>query len=244
LIHESGGGKISKRNQIITDISYYKNIGFLNKSVFSYLLRLGWSHGNEEIISKKDAIRWFDTKNVGKSPAKFDIKKLIHVSKHYIVKEKSSVLFLHIISSLDKGHTRKTCKKVKLRIIKGMSNMKKRSISLKSLEELAEIYMINTETEILNSLKTIKNSAAYNYIHFIKKIIKLITNIREWNEDILEKVIRKFCQDDLLKIKDIAQLLRISLTYKIISPSIFEIMYIIGRKESIRRIRVFLYYSK
>ncbi|MEO7825851.1 MAG: glutamate--tRNA ligase, partial [Allosphingosinicella sp.] len=83
LIHGQDGAKMSKRHGA-TGVMDYHALGFLPEALSNYLLRLGWGHGDEEIISREDAVRWFDLDHVGKSPSRFDTKKLENLNGHYI----------------------------------------------------------------------------------------------------------------------------------------------------------------
>ena len=232
LIHDSAGSKMSKRNEG-SDVAYYRNNGFLNKSIFSYLLRLGWSHGDEEIISRTDAVQWFNTKSIGKSPSRFNNKKLLHINKHYISREKPSVLYLYIIVALEKDLNRIITKKEKMQLLKGMCSTRKRSSSLDILKNLSKIYLIRPKGDIISSLQTVKidHVKDKSSVH-LKDIIYTISNIAEWKEVLIEQSIRRLCADKAVHIKEIARLIRLSLTYSEISPSIFEIMHVVGRKES------------
>src|SRR4029079_19491832 len=84
LIHGADGAKLSKRHGALGVDSYRDELGFLPEAVGNYLLRLGWGHGDDEIISRKQAIEWFDVDHVGKSPSRFDFKKLENLNGHYM----------------------------------------------------------------------------------------------------------------------------------------------------------------
>jgi glutamyl-tRNA synthetase len=84
LIHGSDGAKMSKRHGAVGVDSYRDELGVLPEALFNYLLRLGWGHGDEEIIAREDAVRWFDLAQVGRSPARFDTKKLENLNGHYL----------------------------------------------------------------------------------------------------------------------------------------------------------------
>src|SRR5207249_2552435 len=84
LIHGPDGAKLSKRHGALGVDSYRDDLGMLPEAVSNYLLRLGWGHGDDEIISREQAIEWFDLPQVGKSPSRFDFKKLENLNGHYI----------------------------------------------------------------------------------------------------------------------------------------------------------------
>src|SRR5436305_671372 len=84
LIHGQDGAKLSKRHGALGVDTYRDELGILPEALFNYLLRLGWGHGDEEIIAREDAIRWFDLDQVGRSPSRFDLKKLENLNAHYL----------------------------------------------------------------------------------------------------------------------------------------------------------------
>jgi glutamyl-tRNA synthetase len=84
LIHGPDGAKLSKRHGALGVDAYRDELGMLPEAVFNYLLRLGWGHGDDEIISRAQAIEWFDLDHVGKSPSRFDFKKLENLNGNYI----------------------------------------------------------------------------------------------------------------------------------------------------------------
>ena len=96
LIHGSDGAKLSKRHGA-TSVLDYQHQGYLPEAMRNYLLRLGWSYGDHEIITDENAIAWFDLKNVGKSPARFDFAKLNHLNHHYI-KNSNNLISLDLTS--------------------------------------------------------------------------------------------------------------------------------------------------
>ena len=92
LIYGPDGSKLSKRHGAVS-ANDYKELGYLPEAIFNYLLRLGWSHGDDEIISKENAINWFDFDNVGKSPSRFDMAKLQNLNAYYMRQKENSSLF-------------------------------------------------------------------------------------------------------------------------------------------------------
>ena len=84
LIHGADGAKLSKRHGALGVDAYRDEMGVLPEALFNYLLRLGWGHGDDEIISREQAVEWFDIAHVGKSPARFDLAKLLNLNGHYM----------------------------------------------------------------------------------------------------------------------------------------------------------------
>lgn len=221
MIHGPDGGKLSKRHGAV-GVSEYMEMGILPEAMRNYLLRLGWSHGNDEIISTKQAIDWFNLEAVGKSPAKFDIDKLISLNSHYI-KEKSNEELADLILRYDIPE--------KQRIIKGMESLKQRANTLKELEAGAGFYIERPEFDE-KALKIIEESSGV-----INKIAELLEGVDDWTEDNIKLAVKDFAQEENLKLGKVAQPIRAALTGSTVSPSVFEIMEILGKEETLKRMK-------
>ena len=139
LIHGSDGSKMSKRHGAI-DVEEYKNNGILPDALINYMLRLGWSHGDDEIISLKNAIKWFKLEKIGKSPAKFDNDKLISVNSHYIVELKNDEIIKFLKNYYEKKYKIKLDKISIERLNLGLKDIKSRSRDLNQLAEMSLFY--------------------------------------------------------------------------------------------------------
>ncbi len=131
LIHGSDGAKMSKRHGAVGVEAYRDELGVLPEALFNYLLRLGWGHGDEEIISREDAVRWFDLDHVGRSPARFDLKKLENLNGHYIREADDTRLAALVASRLDESPSDEQ----QALLIRAMPGLKPRA---KSIDELAD----------------------------------------------------------------------------------------------------------
>src|SRR5690349_1398397 len=139
LIHDESGKKMSKRRGTVA-VDAYRDMGYLPEAVRNYLLRLGWSHGDEEIISTEDAIRWFDLDKVGRSPSRFDFAKLDNLNAHYLKQtgdERLAELVEPRLASL-LGRSLDSASKERLK--KGMTGLKQRAKNLSELAENSRIY--------------------------------------------------------------------------------------------------------
>jgi glutamyl-tRNA synthetase len=227
LIHGTDGKKLSKRLGAV-GIDYYNDEGYLPDTVFNYLLRLGWSHGNDEIISRNQAIEWFNLESLGKSPSKLDFEKLRNLNAHYIKNADNN----YLIDQINKHTELTNSQKTRLNI--GLNSLKIRSKTINELIENCKIY--------LNDFPIIKDQNANSVIekfdkiiaeHYIKKLDELV----EWNEHIIKEMTNNFANEFSVKLGDIAQFLRALLSGTTISPSVFEIMSIIGKEESLKRLK-------
>ena len=234
LIHGSDGSKLSKRHGAL-GIEAYNEQGFLVNTMFNYLLRLGWSHGDEEIISFENAIKWFNIESIGKSPAKFDIERLNSLNSHYInVMGDSEVIKIITDSYAKKGEI---IQKDKLHILKnGIKGLKSRARTTVELTNMSSFYI--EETPISLDEKSKKILTDQNCI-LIKEYVTYLELIKIWNEKSIEENIKSFCNDKKINLGKLAQPLRAALTGKSVSPGLYEVILALGKAETINRISVF-----
>lgn len=228
LIYGPDGTKMSKRHGA-TSVIDYKEMGYLPEAMRNYLLRLGWSHGDAEIISDAQAIEWFSFDKVGKSPSRFDFAKLKSVNKHYI-KEKSEAELFDLISDF---FEKKISENEKSRIIRALKFMKEKVDSLKELAKISEIYFDDFSKELDDEAQKIiaeKKS-------LILDLRKVLANLNEWNHDGIKNSLNEFAAAKGLKIKDFGPALRVALTFSQASAGgIFDVVEILGKSEVERRI--------
>jgi len=224
LIHGSDGSKMSKRHGA-TSVIEYKEMGYLPESMRNYLLRLGWSHGDAEIISDKEAIEWFNLEKVGRSPSRFDFAKLAHINKHYI-KEKSEEQLLELMAiSVNEEE--------KNRLLKALKFLKDKASLVTELAEFSKIYLDNFKQEISEvdqKIVTEKKS-------LILDLQKVFSDLQDWSHDGVKNSLNEFAASKSLKIKDFGPVLRIVLTFSSASAGgIFDVVEILGKKEVLARI--------
>ena len=229
LIHGVDGAKMSKRHGA-TSVIDYKDMGYLPQAMRNYLLRLGWSHGDAEIISDQEAIEWFNLDKVGRSPSRFDFAKLNHVNKHYI-KEKSEEELFELIFEL---FSNRPTDYEKNKIIKALKFIKERAENLNDLAKAAEIYFDNFEKNFdEESLKIIKDKK-----EILTNLQKTLTNLEVWDHDGIKNSLNDFAANQGLKIKDFGPLLRIVLTFSSSSAGgIFDVIEILDKVEVLSRIK-------
>ena len=229
LIHGPGGAKLSKRHGAL-GVDAYREMGYLPEAINNYLLRLGWAHGDEEIISREQAIEWFDLPAVGKSASRFDFAKLENLNGHYIRQaddERLAGLAAdHLGGVDDAGHALLTA---------GMPGLKERAKTVTQLAESAAFYL-NRPTfplEIPKAAKLLGGEAPA----LLGEAADFLEGYEDWAEESLQEALRAWAEERELGLGKIAQPLRAALTGSNISPSIFEIMVVLGKDESIARIR-------
>ena len=237
LILGPDGSKMSKRHGAI-DVEEYKIKGILPSALINYMLRLGWSHGDDEIISLENAIKWFSLEKIGKSPAKFDNEKLISVNSHYIKELNND----EIIKFLESYYTSKY--KIKIdevsikRLNLGLNDIKLRSRDLNQLAEMSLFYCSKFPLSI--------SKKAEKYIKKVDKtifkdLLVMLGNIEnDFKKQKIEEIISKFLIEKGLKLSDIIQYIRAMITGLDVSPRIYDIMEILGFVEIKKRIENFI----
>lgn len=221
LIHGPDGAKLSKRHGA-TSVIEYKDMGYLPEAMRNYLLRLGWSHGDCEIISDAQAIEWFDLDKVGKSPSRFDFAKLKSVNKHYIKEKTEEELLIPTNSEKEKSRF--------LRVIKFA---KERAELLTDLTKSLEIYRDGFLGELSDEDKKIVTEKK----SLLSELEKVFTDLNDWSHDGIKNSLNDFATAKNLKIKDFGPLLRIVLTFTSASPGgIFDVIEILEKEETLARI--------
>ncbi|MCE3254971.1 MAG: glutamate--tRNA ligase [Rickettsiaceae bacterium] len=233
LIHGSDGAKMSKRHGATSVIDYQK-MGYLPEAVCNYLLRLGWSHGNDEIISGENAIKWFNLENVGKSPARFDFAKLDNLNKHYIKEKSEEELFDLVTSSQPNSEITKQLQENKTKILRSLKFIKERAIKIFDLLEPIQVYVDGFRKDLdQKDLEILKQNP-----EIIFELAEAISKIENWNHDEIKNAINNFATSKNLKIKDFGPALRIALTFSSASAGgLFDVIEILGKNEIERRIK-------
>jgi len=227
LIHGADGAKLSKRHGAL-GVDAYRDMGFLPQAVANYLLRLGWSHGDDEIIARNDAIAWFDLNQVGKSPARFDFDKLADVNSHYLRNLDADTVW-----DLISPHLEATSADARDRIIRLMPLLAERA---------------KTHLEIANSVgyllhdgaPSIQEDAAGLLDDDAKaRLLALVDDLPAgpWSAESLAAFLKEWLGAKDLKMKDIGLPLRAALTGTRQSPSITDVMAALGPQESEKRVR-------
>jgi glutamyl-tRNA synthetase len=226
LIHGSDGAKLSKRHGALGVDAYRDDMGLLPEAVFNYLLRLGWGHGDEEIISREQAIAWFDIVNVNKGASRFDLKKLENLNGHYIREADDARLAALVGAKLDEAHDADL-------LTRAMPVLKVRA---KDINELAASagFLFATRPLTLDakaqSLLTDEARALLGRIH------DLLAKQADWAIEPLESAMKAMAGELGLGLGKLAQPLRAALTGQGTSPGIFDVLVLLGREESLARI--------
>lgn len=232
LIHGPDGAKMSKRHGAL-GVESYRDMGYLPEALRNYLLRLGWSHGDDEIISTAQAVKWFTLDNVGRSPARFDFDKLASVNQHYL-KEADNARLAELIVPLLEGKTGQMLNDtIKARLVRGMEGLKSRAKTLPELAEGAVFYVARPEEWTDKAVKALDDEGKT----LLSGLLENLGALGEWNHDALEQAVQSFAEAQDTKLGKVAQPLRAAITASHISPSMFEVMAVLGKEETIARLR-------
>jgi glutamyl-tRNA synthetase len=231
LIHGPDGAKLSKRHGAL-GVDAYRELGYLPEALRNYLLRLGWSHGDDEIISTEQAVEWFDMDAVGRAPGRFDFAKLDNLNGHYIRAAEDERLVVLVAPRLEKL-VGKPLADIELgRLREAMPELKLRP---KTLVELAA----NARFLVAPRPIRLDDKAAKLLTPDARQLLTdLLDRLRapEWQPERLEDEVRAFADQKGTKLGSVAQPLRAALTGSLASPGIFIVMKILGREESLGRI--------
>ena len=237
LILGSDGSKMSKRHGAIEG-EEYKKTGILPNALINYMLRLGWSHGDDEIISLENAIKWFSLEKMGKSPAKFDYDKLISVNSHYILELKNDEIIKFLKNYYDKKYNIKLDAASIDRLNLGLNDIKSRSRDLNQLAEMSLFYCTKFPLTISKKAEKYIKKADKGIFKELLIVLKNIEN--DFKKQKIEEIIAKFLTEKGLKLSDIIQYIRAMITGLDVSPRIYDIMEILGYQEMKKGIENFI----
>jgi glutamyl-tRNA synthetase len=227
LIHGPDGAKLSKRHGALGVDAYRDELGMLPEAVDNYLLRLGWGHGDDEIISREQAVEWFELDHVGKSPSRFDFKKLENLNGHYIREAKDDRLASLVAAKLGLSDDRKAV------LLKAMPELKTRANTLNELADGAAFLFVERPLEPDAAASALLSSDARANLAAAHQKLAALAN---WDAASLEAAIREVAEASGAKLGKLAQPLRAALTGRTTSPGIFNVLALLGRDESLARI--------
>jgi glutamyl-tRNA synthetase len=228
LMHGEDGQKLSKRHGAL-GIHEYKDLGYLPEAMRNYLLRLGWSHGDDEIIPTAQAIEWFNLENIGRSPARVDFKKLDNVNGHYM-RQASDEALADATLPLFKGQASAD---LRAKLIAAMPGLKERAKTLVELADSAQFLTATRPLKLDDKAQKLLTPEARALLGRLKSVFEQAPT---WDAPSLDAAARNFAEANGLKLGGIAQPLRAALTGRSTSPGIFDVLAVLGRAESLGRI--------
>ncbi|MGZ8997976.1 MAG: glutamate--tRNA ligase [Allosphingosinicella sp.] len=233
LIHGQDGAKLSKRHGALGVETYRDELGFLPEALFNYLLRLGWGHGDEEIISREDATRWFDMAQVGRSPSRFDVKKLENLNGHYI-REAEDRRLAALIDHRIEGALNRGLDAADVDLLaRAMPALKPRAKDLNELAEAAFFLFKARPLDMDEKAEGLLQSAARDLLALVHQ---RLSQVALWSGEATEQAVREVAEAEGVKLGQVAQPLRAALTGRATSPGIFDVLTLLGREESLARV--------
>ncbi|MFA7428623.1 MAG: glutamate--tRNA ligase [Rhodospirillaceae bacterium] len=233
LIHGPDGAKLSKRHGAL-GAEAYRDMGFLPEAVRNYLLRLGWGHGDDEVISTEQATEWFALDGIGKSPSRFDMAKLTNLNGIYMREADDARLVDLIVPRLEHslGITLGQSDRVLLKA--GMDGLKQRAKTVVELAELAAFYV--RPRPLPYDDKALKLLDADGKA-ILTDLMPRLGAQSPFTREALEDLVRVYAEEKALKLGKVAQPLRAALSGSTVSPPIFEVMELLGRDASLARLQ-------
>lgn len=225
LIFGTDGRKMSKRDGAVEVEAYRDEFGILPEAFDNYLLRLGWGHGDDEIISREQAIEWFDLANVGKSPSRFDLKKLENLNGHYIRAADDARLAALVAERRGGGDV--------ALIERAMPALKPRAANLNELATNTDFLFEQRPLTIAADAAPLLEGDARGLLAHVHTALDALDR---WDTEAAEDAVRQVADAAGVKLGAVAQPLRVALTGRRTSPGIFDVLDLLGREESLNRI--------
>ncbi|MFO7817751.1 MAG: glutamate--tRNA ligase [Thermodesulfobacteriota bacterium] len=223
--------KLSKRHGA-TSVMEYKKQGFLPEALLNYLVKLGWGHGDQEIFPVQELISKFDIKGLGSSACVFDLEKLKWLNSHYIkqgdIPRLAGILAEHL---LDMGHETDSGYLEKI-----IPLLQPRAKTMLEMAEMAEFFVYQS-SELPYDPKATEKFLTPENKNYLLELADGLNSLTEFNQKNQEKFVQDFLEEKQIKFKNVAQPLRVAITGKTFSPGLFETMQVMGKEETVARIR-------
>jgi glutamyl-tRNA synthetase len=237
LIHGADGAKLSKRHGAL-GVEAYRAMGYLPEALLNYLARLGWSHGDDEVMSIAQMTEWFDITDVNKGAARFDFAKLEALNGIHMRSMDDAALTEALLSALPylpdgEALAAGFDDAARERLLRAMPGLKDRAKTLIELADNTYYLTARRPLQLDEKATTILDDAARAVL---KDVLARFQDISEWNAQTTEAAIREYAESSGLKLGKIAQPLRAALTGRATSPGVFDVLDVLGREESLARI--------
>jgi glutamyl-tRNA synthetase len=238
LIHGADGAKLSKRHGAL-GVDAYRAMGYLPAALRNYLVRLGWSHGDQEYFSTDEMIAAFDLGHVGRSAARFDFAKLENMNGHYIRTTDDETLADLLIDTLphlpeNAAFPQNFDAGMRQKLLAAMPGLKERAKTLTELRDGAAFLFAQRPLTLDAAAAGILDASARTHL---RGLLPELATLETWNSTTTENVVRHYAEENHLKLGQVAQPLRAALTGRATSPGIFDVFSVLGRDESLARLR-------
>ncbi len=237
LIHGADGAKLSKRHGAL-GVDAYRALGYLPAALRNYLVRLGWSHGDQEFFSTEEMIANFDLAHVGRSAARFDFVKLEHMNGHYMRASDDDALLETLIRSLPylpngESLIDKIDAPMRAKLKAAMPGLKERAKTLVELLDGAMFLFAKRPLPLDEKAQALLNTDGRV---ILSNLLPRLSALPEWTAAAAEAAVRRYAEEEKLKLGQVAQPLRAALTGRATSPGIFDVLEVLGRDESLGRL--------
>ena len=235
LIHGSDGAKLSKRHGAL-GVDAYRAMGYLPEAMRNYLVRLGWSQGDREFFSTSEMIEAFDIASIGRSPARFDFVKLANVNGHYMRAARDEAL----VAALEKALPSMSDAPIALldasqraKLLAAMPGLKERAKTLVDLLDGAMFLFAQRPLQLDEKAAAILSEGRFHLVALVPRLATL----ESWTASTIEAQVRDYAESAKTKLGQVAQPLRAALTGRSVSPGVFDVAEVLGRDESLARLR-------
>jgi len=237
LIHGPDGSKLSKRHGAL-GVDAYRAMGYLPAAMRNYLVRLGWSHGDQEIFLTEEMIAAFDLPQIGRSAARFDFAKLESLNGHYIRQTPDAELLAEIERVLPHiadgaAVAAKLTPELRRKWLAAMPGLKERAKTLLELIDGASYLLAERPLALDEKAKTLLTDEARQ---LLRELAHDLLEVEPWTADGTEQAVRGFAERTGVKLGSVAQPLRAALTGRTTSPGIFEVLAVLGKAETLARL--------
>jgi glutamyl-tRNA synthetase len=238
LIHGADGAKLSKRHGAL-GVDSYRSMGYLPEALRNYLVRLGWSHGDQEVFSTQEMIDLFDLEHIGRSPARFDFAKLESLNGHYMRHADDERLIQAIEVILpeigpERGLAEGFSSELRAQLLRSMPGLKERAKTLVELLDSASYLYQERPLSLDEKAARLLDEDARSRL---AGMLPRLEALQEWNAQSTEAATRAHAEETGVKLGRVAQPLRAALTGKATSPGLFDVMEVLGREECLGRLR-------
>jgi glutamyl-tRNA synthetase len=237
LIHGADGAKLSKRHGAL-GVEAYRAMGYLPEALLNYLARLGWSHGDDEVMSISEMIDWFDIVDVNRAASRFDFHKLEALNGVHMRQTDDAALLNILLETLPHlpygaALAEKLTDKAKAQMLQAMPGLKERAKTLVELADNAYFIVAERPLQLDEKAAAILDDAARTTL---RGVLPGLKQIHEWSAATAEAAVRAHAEQAGLKLGKVAQPLRAALTGRSTSPGVFDVLAVLGRDESLARI--------
>ena len=236
LIHGADGAKLSKRHGAL-GAEAYRDMGFLPEALRNYLLRLGWSHGDDEIISDEQAIAWFDIIDVNRGASRFDMDKLTNLNGHYIRNASDQRLVELVLPSLNALLPSPLTPQQAQWLLAAMPELKQRAKTLVELAESAKAYVTAPAEFEPKAMQILTGQGPLTYAGAVADLMASAAWTGQTVPDpqAIEAWAREYVAQKGVKLGELMGQYRAALTGRTVSPSVFHMFHILGKAETERR---------